>query len=110
MNKPKIKLAMSPDPRTLALIEGKVEIDGYELDISHNFLSPGELHLLESVMLFPWRKKIMADVQFVTVDLNLAFNQCKGPRIRRHRQFYFWFIHSRGFDNECVLYKPLHGL
>lgn len=44
MNKPKIKLAMSPDPRTLALIEGKVEIDGYELDISHNFLSPGEQH------------------------------------------------------------------
>ena len=49
-------------------------------------------------MLFSRRKKIMADVQFVTVDLNLAFNQCKGSRIRRHRQFYFWFIHLGGSE------------
>jgi 4,5-dihydroxyphthalate decarboxylase len=35
---------MSPDPRTLPLIERKVTIDGYELAISHDFLSPGEQH------------------------------------------------------------------
>jgi hypothetical protein len=28
-------------------------------------------------MLFSRRKKIMADVEFVTVDLNLAFKECK---------------------------------
>lgn len=35
---------MSPDPRTLPLIERKVTVDGYELAISHDFLSPGEQH------------------------------------------------------------------
>jgi hypothetical protein len=41
-------------------------------------------------------KIIMADVKFVIIDLNLALNQCKGPRIRRHRQFNFGFVHSGG--------------
>jgi glycosyltransferase involved in cell wall biosynthesis len=35
LNNPKITLALSPDPRTLALIEGKVTVEGYELAISH---------------------------------------------------------------------------
>lgn len=35
---------MSPDARTLPLIQGNVTIDGYELAINHDFLSPGEQH------------------------------------------------------------------
>jgi 4,5-dihydroxyphthalate decarboxylase len=42
--KPIISVAMSADPRTLALIEGKVGIDDYQLRITHDFLSPGEQH------------------------------------------------------------------
>ncbi|HXG53136.1 MAG TPA: hypothetical protein VNN77_17200 [candidate division Zixibacteria bacterium] len=44
MNDPTITLALSPDPRALALIEGKVTIDGYRLAVVHEFRSPGEQH------------------------------------------------------------------
>ena len=44
MTKPTITVALSRDPRTLALIENKITIDGYTLVIKHDFLSPGEQH------------------------------------------------------------------
>jgi 4,5-dihydroxyphthalate decarboxylase len=44
VNTPKITVAMSPDPRTLPLIEKKVAVESYELVISHDFLSPGQQH------------------------------------------------------------------
>jgi 4,5-dihydroxyphthalate decarboxylase len=43
--KPKIKLALSDHPRTRAFLAGEVEVDGYELEIRHNFLGrAGERH------------------------------------------------------------------
>ena len=42
--KPRIKLGLPYDHRTRALVEGEVGIEGYELDIIHNFSSPGERH------------------------------------------------------------------
>jgi 4,5-dihydroxyphthalate decarboxylase len=44
MTTPTITAALSPDPRTLALIENKITIAGYTLAIEHDFLSPGEQH------------------------------------------------------------------
>jgi 4,5-dihydroxyphthalate decarboxylase len=43
-NKPYITIGISAHPRTRALIEGKVEVDGYEIKVIHDFLSPGEQH------------------------------------------------------------------
>jgi len=43
--KPKIKLAIPDHPRTKALIDGKVEIEGYDLEITHHFAGrAGERH------------------------------------------------------------------
>ena len=42
--KPRIKLGLPYDYRTRALVEGKVGIEGYEFDITHDFSSPGERH------------------------------------------------------------------
>lgn len=43
--KPKIKLAIPDHPRTRALIDGSVEIDGYDLEITHHFPGrAGERH------------------------------------------------------------------
>lgn len=42
--KPRLKLGLPFDYRTRALIEGEVGIEGYDLDIVHNFSSPGERH------------------------------------------------------------------
>jgi len=42
--KPRIKLGLPCDYRTRALVEGEVGIEGYGLDIVHDFASPGERH------------------------------------------------------------------
>lgn len=42
--KPQITIGISAHPRTQALIDGKVAIDGYDLKVVHDFLSPGEQH------------------------------------------------------------------
>jgi len=42
--KPNIKLGLPHDYRTRALVEGEVGIEGYQLDIVHDFASPGERH------------------------------------------------------------------
>ena len=44
MAKPRITLGLPFHPRTRALIEGEITIDGYELDITHDFVNPGERH------------------------------------------------------------------
>ncbi|MCH7912855.1 MAG: hypothetical protein IH856_07430 [Deltaproteobacteria bacterium] len=43
-DKPRIKLGIPNLHRTRALIEGKVELEGYELDITHEFKGPGDRH------------------------------------------------------------------
>jgi 4,5-dihydroxyphthalate decarboxylase len=43
-NKPRITLGLPDHPRCRALIDGKVGIEGYELDIDPNFVSSGERH------------------------------------------------------------------
>ena len=43
-DKPRIKLGIPYHPRTRALIEGAVGIEGYELDITNDFINPGERH------------------------------------------------------------------
>jgi 4,5-dihydroxyphthalate decarboxylase len=42
--KPRIKLCIPYDYRTRALVEGEVVVDGCDLDIVHNIVSPGERH------------------------------------------------------------------
>lgn len=42
--KPRIKLCIPYDHRTRALVEGEVVVDGCDLDIVHNIVSPGERH------------------------------------------------------------------
>lgn len=42
--KPRLKLGLPNDYRTRALIEGKVGVEGCDLDIVHDFASPGERH------------------------------------------------------------------
>ena len=44
MPKPRITLGLHDHPRTRALIDGEVTVDGYELDITHDFTSPGQRH------------------------------------------------------------------
>ena len=41
---PRITLGIPFHPRTQALIRGEVNVDGYDLDITHDFASPGERH------------------------------------------------------------------
>jgi len=43
-SKPRITLGLPDHPRCRALIDGKVGIEGYELDIDPNFVSSGERH------------------------------------------------------------------
>ncbi len=43
-NKPKITLGLPDHPRCQAIIDGKVGIEGYELDVDPNFVSSGERH------------------------------------------------------------------
>ncbi len=42
--RPRITLGIPEHPRTRALIEGKVSIDGYELKMTYDFISSGERH------------------------------------------------------------------
>lgn len=42
--KPQITLGIPDHPRTRALIDGKVSIDGYELKMTYDFVSSGERH------------------------------------------------------------------
>jgi 4,5-dihydroxyphthalate decarboxylase len=42
--KPRITLGLPDHPRCRAIIDGKVDVDGYELDICHDFVSSGERH------------------------------------------------------------------
>jgi len=44
MDKPHISLGLPDHPRTRALIEGKVGVEGYDLDITCDFISPGQRH------------------------------------------------------------------
>jgi 4,5-dihydroxyphthalate decarboxylase len=44
MAKPRITLGIPYHPRTRALIDGEIGIDGYELGITHAFVNPGERH------------------------------------------------------------------
>ena len=43
MSKPRITLGLPYHPRTRALIDGEIGIDGYDLQITHD-PSPGERH------------------------------------------------------------------
>ena len=43
-NKPRITLGLPDHPRCRAMIDGKVGVEGYELDIDPNFVSSGERH------------------------------------------------------------------
>ena len=43
-SKPRITLGLPDHPRCRALIDGKLGIEGYELDIDPNFVSSGERH------------------------------------------------------------------
>ena len=43
-DKPKVTLGIPDHPRTRALIEGKVTVDGYDLQMTHDFVSSGERH------------------------------------------------------------------
>ena len=43
-NKPKITMGLPDHPRCRAMIDGKVGVDGYDLDIYHDFVSSGERH------------------------------------------------------------------
>ena len=42
--KPKITLGLPDHPRCRAIIDGKVGIEGYELEVDPNFTSSGERH------------------------------------------------------------------
>ena len=42
--KPRITMGIPYHPRTRAIIDGAVALDGYELAITHEFASPGERH------------------------------------------------------------------
>lgn len=42
--KPHIKFGIPDQPLTRALLEGKVEIDGYELEFNRDPITPGEIH------------------------------------------------------------------
>lgn len=44
MAKPRITLGIPYHPRTRALIDGEIGIDGYDLEITHDFVNPGERH------------------------------------------------------------------
>jgi len=44
MDKPTITVGISAEARTRAIIEGKVEIEGYRIKVIHDSLSPGEQH------------------------------------------------------------------
>jgi len=41
---PRITLGIPDHPRTRAIIDGKVKVDGYDLDLTYNFSSSGERH------------------------------------------------------------------
>ena len=90
MNKPKITIAMSAEPRTLALIEGKVKVPGYDLDISHDFLSPGEQHHRFEQMEFDvcefstatFLRSVEAGSPFVAIPVFFT----RGPR---HRNIFY---------------------
>ncbi len=43
-DKTRIKVGIPNLHRTRALIEGRVGIEGYELDITHDFKGPGDRH------------------------------------------------------------------
>jgi hypothetical protein len=43
-SKPRITLGLPDHPRCRAIIDGKVGVEGYELDIDPNFVSSGERH------------------------------------------------------------------
>lgn len=42
--KPRITMGIPFHPRTQALIDGTIEIEGYDADITHDFVNPGERH------------------------------------------------------------------
>ncbi|MPZ75336.1 MAG: hypothetical protein GEU77_02320 [Deltaproteobacteria bacterium] len=44
MAKPRISLGLPDHPRCRALIDGKIGVEGYELDICRDFVSAGERH------------------------------------------------------------------
>ena len=44
MAKPRISMGIPDHPRTRAIIDGDIKIDGYELDLTYKFASPGERH------------------------------------------------------------------
>jgi 4,5-dihydroxyphthalate decarboxylase len=44
MEKPTITIGIAADPRTRAIIDGRVEVEGYRIKIIHDSLSPGEQH------------------------------------------------------------------
>jgi 4,5-dihydroxyphthalate decarboxylase len=44
MAKPRISMGIPDHPRTRAIIDGAVAIDGYDLDLTYKFTSPGERH------------------------------------------------------------------
>ncbi len=43
-NKPKITFSTNPNPRNRALIDGEIQIDGYDLEYVGDKYSPGEMH------------------------------------------------------------------
>ena len=43
-SKPRITVGLPDHPRCRAIIDGKVGVEGYELDIDPNFVSSGERH------------------------------------------------------------------
>lgn len=44
MAKPRISMGIPDHPRTRAIIDGDVTVDGYDLDLTYKFASPGERH------------------------------------------------------------------
>ena len=44
MEKQTVTIGIAADARTMALIDGKVEVEGYQIKIVHDSLSPGEQH------------------------------------------------------------------
>ena len=43
-DKPKITFATNPNPRNRALIDGLIQLDGYELEYVGDKYTPGEMH------------------------------------------------------------------
>jgi 4,5-dihydroxyphthalate decarboxylase len=44
MQKPTITIGIAAEPRTQAIIDGKVELEGYRINVVHDSLSPGQQH------------------------------------------------------------------